>query len=109
VLVDQTVTSLEMTSPAHLRPGRAPPAAQPRGNVEITEFGLVPEFVGYGFGAHLLTMATRVAWDTEPIDASPIARVWLHTSSLDHPHALHNYRRRGFRQFDVRTRQREIP
>lgn len=27
MLVDQTVTSLEMTSPAHLRPGRAPPAA----------------------------------------------------------------------------------
>ncbi len=72
--------------------------------VEITKFGLVPEFVGRGFGGHLLTRATRLAWDLGGID-----RVWLHTSSLDHPHALSNYLNRGFRQFRVEHRPREIP
>src|SRR5579884_1011440 len=31
------------------------------GDVEITKFGLVPEWVGRGFGGHLLTLATRLA------------------------------------------------
>ncbi len=174
VLVDQTVTSLEMTSPDQLRPSRPPPIAvelervdaaalplvrathdriaaphhwsslqwnvdrwqellsrpgvrtwiarvgidtlglvqleaRPEGEVEIIKFGLVPELVGRGFGGHLLTVAIRLAWDTDPVDSTPISRVWLHTSSLDHPHALANYRRRGLRQFAVRTNQREVP
>ena len=77
---------------------------QPPGDVEIIKFGLVPEFVGRGFGAHLLTLATRLAWDLGGVD-----RVWLHTSSLDHPHAVGNYRNRGFHQFRVEHRPREIP
>ncbi|MGH3669103.1 MAG: GNAT family N-acetyltransferase, partial [Pseudonocardiaceae bacterium] len=77
---------------------------QPPGDVEITKFGLVPEFVGRGFGGHLLTLATRLAWDLGGVD-----RVWLHTSSLDHPHAVVNYRNRGFHQFRVEHRPREIP
>jgi len=75
----------------------------PRGDVEITKFGLVPEFVGQGFGGHLLTLTTRLAWDIDGAD-----RVWLHTSSFDHPHALSNYRNRGFRPFRVEHRPREI-
>lgn len=76
----------------------------PRREVEITKFGLVPEFVGRGFGGHLLTLTTRLAWDFGETD-----RVWLHTSSLDHPHALSNYLHRGFRPFRVEHRPREIP
>lgn len=83
--------------------------ARPEGEVEIIKFGLVPEFVGRGYGGHLLTVTIRLAWDTDPVDSAPISRVWLHTSSFDHPHALVNYRRRGFRQFAVRTNQRELP
>ncbi|MGH3768700.1 MAG: GNAT family N-acetyltransferase [Pseudonocardiaceae bacterium] len=75
-----------------------------RGDVEITKFGLVPEFVGRGFGGHLLTMATRLAWDLGGVN-----RVWLHTSSFDHPHALRNYRSRGFLIFRVEHRPRELP
>ncbi|MGH4015810.1 MAG: GNAT family N-acetyltransferase [Pseudonocardiaceae bacterium] len=74
------------------------------GDVEIIKFGLVPEFVGRGFGGHLLTLATRLAWEVAGVE-----RVWLHTSSLDHPHALGNYRSRGFRPFRVERRPREIP
>jgi GNAT superfamily N-acetyltransferase len=82
--------------------------AQPGGDVEIVVFGLVPEFVGKGFGAPLLAIATSSAWQTEPLDGVPIRRVWLHTSSRDHPHALPNYLRRGFRRFRTERRPREI-
>jgi GNAT superfamily N-acetyltransferase len=82
---------------------------QPGGDVEITVFGLVPEFIGRGFGAHLLTVGTRLAWDLEPPDGARVRRVWLHTSSRDHPHAKPNYERRGFRPFRTERRQRDIP
>jgi GNAT superfamily N-acetyltransferase len=73
-----------------------------RGNeVEITTFGLVPEFVGKGIGAHALTLALQKAWTLTPT----VERVWLHTSTLDHPNALPSYRKRGLRPF--RTVQRE--
>lgn len=169
VLVDQTVTYLEMTSPGQLCPGAVPavdvtldsvdatalalirsthdriaaphhwssltwseqqwlellsrPGVRswivrvgadvaglvqleigPRHEVEITKFGLVPEFVGRGFGGHVLTLASRLAWDVAGVE-----RVWLHTSSLDHPHALSNYLKRGFHAFRVEQRPREIP
>jgi GNAT superfamily N-acetyltransferase len=82
--------------------------AQPGGDVEITVFGLVPEFVGKGFGSQVLTLATMLAWNAEPVDGLPVRRVWLHTSSRDHPHARPNYERRGFRVFRTERRRREI-
>jgi ribosomal protein S18 acetylase RimI-like enzyme len=62
------------------------------GSVEIAYFGLLPEFVGRGLGKYLLTCATR-----EALHAT--RRVWLHTCTLDHPGALPNYEKRGFRPF----------
>ena len=67
---------------------------QPGGDVEVTTFGLLPEFVGKGLGGFALTLVVADAW------ALPgTRRVWLHTSTLDHPNALPNYLRRGFRSF----------
>ena len=60
------------------------------GAVEIAYFGLLPAFVGRGFGKFLLTQAVERAW------GRGAARVWLHTSSLDHASALSNYLARGF-------------
>ena len=82
---------------------------QPGGDVGIVVFGLVPEFVGKGFGGHLLTLGTRLAWEAEHSDGTPTRRVWLVTSSRDHPHAKPNYERRGFRTFRTEQRRREIP
>ncbi|WP_433331005.1 GNAT family N-acetyltransferase [Spirillospora sp. CA-294931] len=65
------------------------------GDVEIETFGLLPEFVGKGLGGFALTMAIQRAWQLTPA----ATRVWLHTSTLDHPNALPNYHRRGFRTF----------
>ncbi|MFJ7217214.1 GNAT family N-acetyltransferase [Amycolatopsis sp. NPDC098790] len=63
-------------------------------DVEITTFGLLPEFVGKGLGGYALTLVVADAWALPGTE-----RVWLHTSTLDHPNALPNYLRRGFRSF----------
>jgi pimeloyl-ACP methyl ester carboxylesterase/GNAT superfamily N-acetyltransferase len=86
--------------------GLAELQAHPGGDVEITTFGLVPEYVGQGFGGPALTQAVRLAWDLPPVDAPAVRRVWLHTSSFDHPHALPNYLHRGFRPFRTEQRRR---
>jgi GNAT superfamily N-acetyltransferase len=67
------------------------------GAVEIAYFGLLPEFIGRGYGKHLLTEAVDHAW------AVGARRVWLHTCSLDDPAALPNYVARGFRPFREET------
>jgi GNAT superfamily N-acetyltransferase len=59
-------------------------------SVEVAYFGIVPAELGRGLGKHLLSCAVRDAWALGP------ARVWLHTSTLDHPNALPNYVARGF-------------
>jgi GNAT superfamily N-acetyltransferase len=61
------------------------------GSVEIACFGLLPEYIGRGWGKYLLSEAVREAWRERP------TRVWLHTCTLDHPAALPNYLERGFR------------
>ena len=60
------------------------------GDVEIAYFGLLPQFLGKGLGGGFLTAAVEKAWEMGA------ARVWVHTCSLDHPHALKNYQARGF-------------
>ncbi|TWD80002.1 ribosomal protein S18 acetylase RimI-like enzyme [Kribbella amoyensis] len=72
--------------------GFAELSVEPEGVVGIVVFGLVPTYQGRGFGAAFLTEVIRTAWTL----ADPTTRVWLQTSSTDHPHALPNYRRRGF-------------
>ena len=175
MILEQTITWLEMTSPDQLRPGRLPPEpvelvpagpplapllgetttrvgrphgwtsrpawsaarwaehlampgvrawlarvggepagvveieVRPGGEVEVTLFGLVPEFVGRGFGGHLLTQAVRLAWGTEQPDGAPTRRVWLHTASADHAHALPNYQARGFRVVRSEVRRKVVP
>jgi len=61
------------------------------GSTEIAYFGLTGDYIGRGLGGWLLTRAVETAWAGRP------ARVWLHTCTLDHPSALPNYLRRGFR------------
>jgi GNAT superfamily N-acetyltransferase len=77
------------------------------GVVGITFFGLVPEFVGKGFGGAFLTDATRLAWSLDTPDGKPVRRVWLQTSSVDHPNALPNYEARGFRIFRRERKKRD--
>ncbi|NLU82173.1 GNAT family N-acetyltransferase [Rhodococcus sp. HNM0569] len=69
--------------------------------VEIVLFGLIPTFRGVGVGGPFLSACIEAAWRYDrtlpgrdlPGDTS---RVFLVTSTLDHPHALKNYLARGF-------------
>lgn len=73
------------------------------GSVEIVYFGLLPDFRGRGLGGHLLSYGTARGWDLAERrpEHPPTRRVWLHTCSLDGPHARRNYERRGFRRYDT--------
>jgi GNAT superfamily N-acetyltransferase len=70
---------------------------RPAGDVEIVCFGLLAPFIGQGLGGHLLTVAVERAWASTADGGMGATRVWLHTCSHDHPHALNNYLARGFR------------
>jgi GNAT superfamily N-acetyltransferase len=72
-------------------------------SVEIAYFGLVPQCVGRGLGKFLLARAIEEAWRLEP------ARVWLHTCTLDHPAALPNYLKAGFRVTGEEEYQADLP
>jgi GNAT superfamily N-acetyltransferase len=60
-------------------------------DVEVKNFGLVPEAQGQGLGPWLLAVALHEEWQTHP------ARIWLHTDTWDHPAAIGVYQRAGFK------------
>lgn len=71
--------------------------------VEIAYFGLIPEFIGRGYGKALLQDTIDKAWEAGG------SRIWLHTCSLDHPQALNNYLARGFEVFKEEEYVDQIP
>jgi GNAT superfamily N-acetyltransferase len=64
------------------------------GECELSFFGLIPELAGKGHGRWLMAQALALAWRND------VARVWVHTCTLDHPSALAFYRHQGFVAFD---------
>lgn len=76
---------------------------QPEQTLEIVSFGLLPQFIGHGLGGALLTRCVERAW------AAGAQRVWLHTCTLDHPHALPAYQARGFRLFKTEVVAANVP
>ena len=76
---------------------------QSEANIEVAYFGLLPGYIGGGFGGHLLTNALNEAFS---MDAT---RVWIHTCSLDHPYALRNYKARGMKVYKVERDVQPIP
>jgi GNAT superfamily N-acetyltransferase len=69
------------------------------GQCEIAFFGVSAKLIGSGAGRWLMNRTLELSW------SRPIARVWVHTCTFDHPAALAFYRRSGFRPF---RRQIEI-
>jgi ribosomal protein S18 acetylase RimI-like enzyme len=63
------------------------------GDTELCYFGLLPDFIGQGLGFHFLQAAVDNAW------LGATRRLWVHTSSYDHPRALGLYQRAGFRVY----------
>ena len=70
--------------------------------IELVQFGLMPEFIGQGLGRWFLQWTIDRAWSYEP------KRFWLHTCTLDHPAALPNYLKAGFVQFKREAIRREL-
>jgi GNAT superfamily N-acetyltransferase len=69
------------------------------GEIEISQFGLMPEFIGRGLGKYFLHWAVIRAWSYEP------RRLWLHTCTNDHPAALPNYLKAGLAVYKEEIRE----
>ena len=61
--------------------------------VEIVYFGILEEYFGKKIGGFLLSEAIKRSFLLD------VKRVWVHTCSLDHKHALQNYLSRGLKIF----------
>jgi GNAT superfamily N-acetyltransferase len=72
------------------------------GDIELVQFGLMPEFIGRGLGKYFLRWVIDRAASYQP------RRFWLHTCTLDHPAALPTYLKAGFRVFKEEISQREV-
>ena len=60
---------------------------------EIAYLGILEEYIGKKIGAYLLSEAIKKSFATSS------KRIWVHTCSLDHKHALNNYLSRGMKVF----------
>lgn len=73
------------------------------GACELSFLGLTADCTGQGLGRALMAQAIALAW------ARPIRRMWVHTCTYDHPHALGLYIKAGFRPCAVRVEVQADP
>ena len=66
-------------------------------SIEIAYFGILDDYIGNKFGGYLLSEAIKICFQLKP------QKVWVHTCSLDHKHALSNYLNRGLKIFKQET------
>jgi GNAT superfamily N-acetyltransferase len=71
------------------------------GEIELVQFGLMPEFIGQGLGRYFLQWTIDKAWSYKP------RRFWLHTCTKDHPAAQPNYLKAGFTIYQERINEKE--
>ena len=64
---------------------------------EVAYFGILDQYIGMNYGKYLLTEALSLGFRKNT------KKVWLHTCSLDHKHALKNYLGRGMKIFKSET------
>ena len=67
---------------------------------EIAYFGILDEHFGKKLGGYLLSEAIKISFTLGCV------RIWVHTCSLDHENALHNYIARGMKIFKSETLNR---
>ena len=68
-----------------------------KNDCEIAYFGILKDFYGKKYGAHLLSLAIKKCFEQK------LNKIWLHTCSLDHKNALKNYLARGMKIFRSET------
>jgi len=64
-----------------------------KNEIELIQMGILKEYQGKRFGSFLLKHIIHKAFDKN------VKRVWVHTCSLDHKHALDNYLSKGLKIF----------
>ena len=64
---------------------------------EIAYFGLLDDYIGKKIGGFFLSEAIKICFNLNS------KRVWVHTCTLDHKHALKNYLSRGMKIFKEET------
>ena len=64
---------------------------------EVAYFGILDQYIGKKYGSYLLSEALKLGFRNNT------KKVWLHTCSLDHKHALNNYLARGMKIFKSET------
>ena len=72
-------------------------------SVNLSYFGLMPEAIGQGLGRALLRHAVDTAWNLGA------RAVTVNTCTADHPRALPNYKRAGFREMRAVEEVWDIP
>ncbi len=70
--------------------------------VEILYFGLIPDFIGKGYGDYLLHKTIEKAWSFQP------SWIQLNTCDLDHPNALKNYLKAGFKPYRTMMEEKKV-
>lgn len=71
-------------------------------HVEILYFGLLPDFIGKGYGHYFLQTVIRQAWSYNP------HHIQLNTCELDHPNALSVYKKAGFKEVRTAVEERKV-
>ena len=64
-----------------------------KNEIELIQMGVLKEYQGKKIGSYLLKYIIHRAFDRN------IERLWVHTCSLDHKHALNNYLSKGLSIF----------
>ena len=69
---------------------------------EIAYFGILEDYFDKGFGGYMLSEAIKNSFKLGA------KRAWVHTCSLDHPHAINNYKSRGMKVFKSEILKRKV-
>jgi GNAT superfamily N-acetyltransferase len=68
-----------------------------KNEIELIQMGILKEYQGKKFGSFLLEHIIHKAF------IKNVERIWVHTCTLDHKHALENYLSKGFKTFKEET------
>lgn len=71
--------------------------------IEISYFGLIPDFIGRGLGPWFLDWVVGKAWTAKP------TKLLVNTCNLDHPKAIAVYQKAGFKPVEQRRQLIDDP
>jgi GNAT superfamily N-acetyltransferase len=73
-----------------------------KNDTNLVYFGLMPEFIGKGYGKYFLNQTIKEAWSKKN------NRLWVHTCTLDAPNAMEFYQMAGFNIYGTEDKEIHI-